>query len=121
MEEHSLHELASLHTSDIDYQYSDNEWFSYSSGKGGWTIPGFSEKNDIHSDRVFAKFLAEEIEKLVDSLKPADAIIYMPANLQKPFNESASKKLSDTVSIKAGNYVKSTIPDVFTVLEGLKK
>jgi hypothetical protein len=25
MEEHSLHELASLHTSDIDYQYSDNE------------------------------------------------------------------------------------------------
>ena len=25
MEEDSLHELASLHTSDIDYQYSDNE------------------------------------------------------------------------------------------------
>lgn len=121
MEDDSLHELASLHSSDMDYQYSDNEWFSYSAGKGGWTIPGHAEKDTMHADRTFAKFLAEKIQHLTDSHKPVSVIVYMPANLQKFFAESASKKLIDTVDIKVGNHVKSTIPDVFALLDGLRK
>ena len=75
----------------------------------------------MHADRVFAKFLAEKMQQLMDMHKPASVTVYMPAKLQKPFADSASKRLIDTVTVKLGNHVNATIPDVFAIVDALRK
>lgn len=120
VDKYDIHELHPLHTENTDYAYSDKEWFSYintASDAGRWTITWFHEKNKMHYDHVFAKFMVKEIQKLDKKYQAKKIIIYAPKDLKKILIEFSPKAYADKLTIIMGNRIKIWFPKLFELIK----
>jgi len=102
----SLEEISFLHTSDTDYQYSDQESFSHA--EGSQTIffkPGTEEHNKEHYLRVFLNYFREKLKDLDQQYRFHDIYLFLPGDLKNVAMEKLPPPLQKKTHIVVGNVI----------------
>lgn len=117
IKERDISEFTPLSTDATEYQYSDDKGFSFAqSNTSIGTNIGFKETNDMHYDAIFVKFAAQKINDLEKASGAEKIIIYSPETLLSHYRSAFSPTLDKKISIKVGNYINISFPQLFDLV-----
>lgn len=102
----TLREIAFLHTSDTDFQYSDKESFSHAEGSSSiFFKPGTEEHNKEHYIRVFLNYFAKKLQNLDQERSFHDIYLFLPGDVKNIVSEKLLPPVQEKTHVILGNVI----------------